>query len=89
MEYLSNQARGSLDRIDLSASPPTAFAITSPEIRITRVVFNVIGAGPGSNQQPRVMIRISGVTQIKSVSAADQVPFDLQTTIVERSTEKL
>ena len=86
--YRLNFSRGSLDRENLSEVPHRIFSITSPEILIESLTFNVIGSSPLDSVQPRVIIRIKGRTIIPSIRAADQVPFDLQTSVSQRDPDQ-
>ena len=83
--YRFNKTKGTLLRENLSAVPRKVFAITSPEIFIDALNFNVFGSNPFDHDQPRVMIRIKGHTVIPTLKPEDQVSFDLQTTISQRS----
>ncbi|HEY4515243.1 MAG TPA: prepilin-type N-terminal cleavage/methylation domain-containing protein [Candidatus Paceibacterota bacterium] len=83
--YSLNAARGSLDRVDLSNPLHQTFSITSPEIFIENMSFNVIGSSPQDSAQPRVMIRIKGKTTVSGLKPEEQAPFDLQTTISQRA----
>lgn len=82
--YKLNSTRGSLDRENLSDVPHRTFSITSPEIFIQSLSFNVFGSDNRDAYQPRVIIRIKGKTVIPGLHDADQVPFDLQTTVTQR-----
>lgn len=83
--YELDQARGSLDRENLSVVPHKVFSITAPEITIESLVFNVFGSSPTDKQQPRVLIRIKGRTAIAGLRPGDQVSFDLQTSVSQRN----
>ncbi|MEK7535857.1 MAG: prepilin-type N-terminal cleavage/methylation domain-containing protein [Patescibacteria group bacterium] len=84
--YKFNQAKGSLDRENLSVIPHRTFSITAPEIRIESMTFNVFGSSPFplDSLQPRVLIRIKGRTAIPGMKEEDQVDFDLQTSVSQR-----
>lgn len=82
--YSLNGARGSLDRENLSRVPHQTFSITSPEIFIENLSFNVIGSSLFDDLQPRVLIRIKGRTIIPGLKDEDQVHFNLQTSVSQR-----
>ena len=82
--YKLNAAGGSLDRENLSEVPHRTFSITSPEIFIENMSFNVIGSSLFDTIQPRAMIRIKGRTVIPGLKDEDQVHFNLQTSVSQR-----
>ena len=86
--YSHNKVRGALDRENLSEVPSRVFDITSPEIFIDSLIFNVVGSSKFDSVQPRVLIRIKGRTSIKSLREQDQVSFDLQTTVSQRNPDQ-
>ncbi len=82
--YRLNHANGSLERENLSFTPSRIFSITSPEVVIENLTFNVFGSHPTDNLQPRVMIRIKGKTAVSGLKPYEQVSFDLQTMVSQR-----
>jgi hypothetical protein len=82
--YRLNRTDGSLERENLSITPHRVFNITSPEIRIDSLVFNVIGSSKHDAVQPYVVIRIKGRTAVPTFKDVDQVTFDLQTSVSQR-----
>lgn len=63
--------------------------ITSSEIDVRTMNFIVTGAqfeqsGDDKHMQPRVMLFISGITNLKGVKPEDQAEFDIQTTMSQR-----
>jgi prepilin-type N-terminal cleavage/methylation domain-containing protein len=60
-------------------------ALTSPDIDVQNLRFYVLGANPSekNNKQPRVIIVISGKTQIGK--AQEPVEINIQTTVTQRS----
>jgi len=83
--YKFNQSRGSLDRVSISAGIQKTFSITSPEIFINSLRFNVVGSSESDALQTRILIRLSGRTVIREIREFDQVSFDLQTTVSARN----
>jgi len=83
--YIFNKGNNSLDRVDLNIIPRRTFSITSPEIIIEKVNFTVVGTDKSDNIQPRVMLNISGRTNIGGTKPEDQVSFDLQTLVSQRN----
>ena len=58
--------------------------ITAPEVKLTSVNFQVIGARPtpGDVQQPRIVMTVQGYA---GVNLRSQSYFNLQTTITQRT----
>ncbi len=83
--FRHNRANGTLERIRLDQVPQKVFSITSPQIFIEDVKFNVEGSAKNDAHQPKVMIRIKGITDLPGLPDDEQVEFDLQTTITQRN----
>jgi hypothetical protein len=85
VNYAFNQSRGSLDRKVIEGGLPTVFSITSPEIFIENLSFNLTGSSRDDSMQPRILIRVQARTVIPEVKESDQVSFKLQTTVSARN----
>lgn len=68
-----------------TASTQPGVALTSPDIDVKDLRFYVLGANPAekNNKQPRVIIVISGKTEIGK--AQEPVEINIQTTVTQRS----
>ena len=82
--YRLNPTTHALERENLSEIPKRVFAITAPEILIENLSFAVIGSHPADNRQPKIVINIKARTAVPKLKEADQVSFDLQTTVSQR-----
>lgn len=56
--------------------------VTAEEISISNLDFYVLGATPGDNLQPKVLIKIKGTAGVKEV---DETDFTVQTLVSQRS----
>jgi len=76
-EQITYQLNGAT--VKRTVGPVGPDAMTAPEIKITNLRFYVLGTNSGSNDQPRVIITISG-TAGKRVTSS----FNIQTTVTSR-----
>lgn len=77
---LCGQATGAVGCITRSVAGGAYAPLTSPEVRVTRLDFYVIGA-ESANIQPKVTIIMSGTVSVSGVASSD---FTLQTSVTQR-----
>lgn len=60
----------------------TQIALTAPEVRIDNLKFYVVGASPGDQVQPKVVITMRGTAGVEKIKT--QTTFNIQATAVQR-----
>jgi prepilin-type N-terminal cleavage/methylation domain-containing protein len=73
--------RLSVGRVERSGDGVNFFALTAPEVAITKFLFFIDGEAAGDNKQPRITLVINGLAKNKE---GIESKLNLQTTISQR-----